>query len=103
MIDSPSETDPSLASLEEWRTRMRRFDGRGMMLRAYNAAVRALQAHPDDRWLKHRAVLARVHSGATETAGGARRAGGDREARNSGQIRYLSCYDYRIETASWEP
>ncbi len=39
-----------------------------MMLRAYDAAARALQEHPGDRWLEHRAVLALARSGATETA-----------------------------------
>ena len=68
MTDTPAETDPSPASLGEWRALVRRFEGRGMMLRAYDAAARALQAHPDDPWLKHRAVLALVRSGATETA-----------------------------------
>ena len=47
---------------------VRGFEGRGLMLRAYDAAARGLQEHPDDLWLKHRAVLALARSGATETA-----------------------------------
>ena len=68
MTDTPAETHPSPVGVEESRALVRRFEDRGMMLRAYDAAARALQAHPDDPWLKHRAVLALVRSGATETA-----------------------------------
>ena len=44
------------------------FETRGMMLRAYDAGLRGLDAHPGDKWLAHRAVMALARSGATETA-----------------------------------
>ena len=39
-----------------------------MMLRAYDMALQALDVHPSDKWLQHRAVMALARSGATETA-----------------------------------
>ena len=41
MTHRPAEIDPSPPTVEEWRARVRRFEGRGMMLRAYDAAARA--------------------------------------------------------------
>lgn len=53
---------------EDWQAVVRRFEGRGMPLRAYDAAMRGLEHDPDNLWLKHRAVLALARSGATEVA-----------------------------------
>ncbi|PPR25453.1 MAG: hypothetical protein CFH40_00401 [Alphaproteobacteria bacterium MarineAlpha10_Bin3] len=68
MSDNPAAPDTSSAGLEEWRALVRQFEGRGMLLRAYDAALRALAEHPGDPWLQHRAVLALGRAGATETA-----------------------------------
>ncbi len=68
MTDTPPATDQPPASLDDWRALVRSFETRGMMLRAYDAALRGLDAHPGDKWLAHRAVMALARSGATETA-----------------------------------
>lgn len=68
MTDTPPSSDQPPASLDDWRALVRGFETRGMMLRAYDAAARALEESPGDRWLQHRAVLALARSGATETA-----------------------------------
>jgi hypothetical protein len=60
MTDSPAAPQQPPATVENWRALVRGFEGRGMMLRAYDAAARALEAHSDDKWLRHRnAVLPR--------------------------------------------
>jgi tetratricopeptide (TPR) repeat protein len=41
---------------------------RGELLTAFDLAERGLAEHPDDLWLKHRAVLALARTGATEEA-----------------------------------
>ena len=53
-------------SLEDTQATVRGFEGSGMMLRSYDAAMRGLDHYPDNLWLKHRAVLALARSGATE-------------------------------------
>ena len=68
MTDTSPLSDRPPASLDEWCALVRGFETRGMMLRAYDAALRGLDAHPGDRWLAHRAVMALARSGATETA-----------------------------------
>jgi len=55
-------------TVEDWRDRVRDYEGRGMVLRAYDAAESALADFPDDLWLQHRAVLALARSGANKTA-----------------------------------
>src|SRR3954451_12388109 len=41
---------------------------RGELLMAFDLAERALAVHPDDLWLKHRAVLALARAGSTGEA-----------------------------------
>src|SRR5438270_13812085 len=41
---------------------------RGELLMAFDLAERALAEHPDDLWLKHRAVLALARTGSTGEA-----------------------------------
>ncbi len=68
MTDTPPASDQTQAPLGEWRELVRGFETRGMMLRAYDAALRGLDDYPGNKWLQHRAVLALARSGATETA-----------------------------------
>ena len=68
MIDTPPVSDQPPTSLDEWRALVRGFETRGMMLWAYDAALRGLDDNPGDKWLAHRAVMALARSGATETA-----------------------------------
>ena len=68
MTDTPPSSDQPPASLDDWRALVRGFETRGMMLRAYDAALRGLDSHPAGKWLAHRAVMALARSGATETA-----------------------------------
>jgi len=68
MTDTPPSSDQPPASLDDWRELVRGFETRGMMLRAYDAALRGLDSHPAGKWLAHRAVMALARSGATETA-----------------------------------
>ena len=64
MTDTPPSSDQPPASLDDWCALVRGFETRGMMLRAYDAALRGLDSHPG----AHRAVMALARSGATETA-----------------------------------
>lgn len=54
--------------IDGWKTLVTGYEQRSMVLRAYDAAERALEAFPGDKWLQHRAVLALARSDATETA-----------------------------------
>lgn len=63
-----SNEPQSRQSPDGWRDIVREFEGRGMPLRAFDAAMRGLEDEPDDLWLKHRAVLALARSGAVEMA-----------------------------------
>lgn len=67
-LDPPNMDDRDLSQVEDWRELVQGYERRGMTLRTYDAATRALEIFPDDRWLQHRAVLALARSGATETA-----------------------------------
>lgn len=51
-----------------WLDAVRREERRGELLSAFDLAERALEEHPDDVALKHRAVLALARAGATEEA-----------------------------------
>lgn len=53
----------------DWLTEVRALEGRGELVLAYDTALRGLGEHPDDIWLKYRAVLALAKSGATRRAG----------------------------------
>lgn len=52
-----------------WLARVRQLEGRGDLLLAYDTALQGLEAHPDDLWLGHRAVLNLAKAGATARAG----------------------------------
>lgn len=53
----------------DWLVDVRALEGRGELVLAYDTAMRGLSEHPDDIWLKYRAVLALAKSGATRRAG----------------------------------
>jgi hypothetical protein len=55
-------------SREDWLARVADADRRGEFLLSYDLATRALDQHPGDVALRHRAVLALARSGATEQA-----------------------------------
>jgi hypothetical protein len=55
-------------SANSWLEAVKREERRGEMLSAFDLAERGLAEHPDDVWLKHRAVLALARAGATEEA-----------------------------------
>jgi class 3 adenylate cyclase len=57
-----------LEPLETWRQRILDAERRGELLSAFDLADRALAQHPDDGWLKHRAVLALARIGSTAEA-----------------------------------
>jgi tetratricopeptide repeat protein/adenylate/guanylate cyclase family protein len=50
------------------RAAVRDAERRGELLTAFDLAERALAEHPDDPWLRHRAVLALARAGSTEEA-----------------------------------
>jgi class 3 adenylate cyclase len=52
----------------EHLARARELEKRGELLLAYDAAMQGLDAHPDDVWLAHRAVLNLAKAGATTRA-----------------------------------
>src|SRR4051794_22229763 len=52
----------------EWAEAVRDAERRGELLTAFDLAERALEEHPDDLWLKHRAVLALARAGSTDEA-----------------------------------
>ena len=51
-----------------WLDAVKLEERRGELLSAFDLAQRGLAEHPDDLWLKHRAVLALARAGATEEA-----------------------------------
>lgn len=51
-----------------WLARVRRLEGRGELLLAYDTALQGLAAYPGDLWLAHRAVLNLAKAGATVRA-----------------------------------
>ena len=65
---TPTAAEQDPVGLEEWRSLVRGYERRGTTLRTYDATGRALEVHPGDKWLEHRAVMALARSGATETA-----------------------------------
>ena len=54
-------------SAVEWAEAVRDAERRGELLTAFDLAERALEEHPDDLWLRHRAVLG-WHAGSTDQA-----------------------------------
>jgi tetratricopeptide (TPR) repeat protein len=55
-------------SAVEWAEAVRDAERRGELLTAFDLAERALEEHPDDLWLRHRAVLALARAGSTDEA-----------------------------------
>ena len=68
----PAEQPPAGAPPEQtaawWLDAVKLEERRGELLSAFDLAERGLAEHPDDLWLKHRAVLALARAGATEEA-----------------------------------
>jgi tetratricopeptide (TPR) repeat protein len=56
------------SSIDDWRQAVLEEERRGEQLAAFDLAERGLEQHPDDLWLKHRAVLALARAGATGEA-----------------------------------
>ena len=54
-----------MSGAAEALARVRELEGRGELLLAYDTAMQALEAHPHDVWLAHRAVLNLAKTGAT--------------------------------------
>ncbi len=54
--------------VEAWRDAVRAAERRGELLEAVDVAERGLAEHPDDVWLRHRAVLALARAGSTAEA-----------------------------------
>ncbi len=67
---SPSEPsiEPKNRGAGWWLDAVKLEERRGELLSAFDLAERGLAEHPDDIWLKHRAVLALARTGATEEA-----------------------------------
>ena len=67
---SHHELDPGSdgGAAEEWREAVEDAVRRGELLLAVDIAERGLAEHPNDLWLKHRAVLALARSGSTAEA-----------------------------------
>jgi tetratricopeptide (TPR) repeat protein len=55
-------------SAVEWAEAVRDAERRGELLTAFDLAERGLEEHPDDLWLRHRAVLALARAGSTDEA-----------------------------------
>ena len=66
--EQPPAATPELHSAAQWLEAVKREERRGELLTAFDLADRGLAEHPDDLWLKHRAVLALARAGATEEA-----------------------------------
>ncbi len=67
-----SPSDPSIEPTQHssgwWLEAVKLEERRGELLSAFDLAERGLAEHPDDLWLKHRAVLALARTGATDEA-----------------------------------
>jgi class 3 adenylate cyclase len=59
---------PNGRTAGEWLAAVKEAERRGELLLAVDLAERGLAEHPDDLWLKHRAVLALARSGSTAEA-----------------------------------
>src|SRR5258707_4190085 len=57
-----------MAGLAESRDAVLDAERRGEFLMAFDLADRGLHEHPDDLWLRHRAVLALARAGSTNEA-----------------------------------
>ena len=66
--EQPPAAAPQTLTAAAWLAAVRVEERRGELLTACDLADRGLAEHPDDVWLKHRAVLALARAGATEEA-----------------------------------
>ena len=66
--EPPLAGAPEPHSARQWLEAVKLEERRGELLTAFDLAERGLAEHPDDVWLKHRAVLALARAGATEEA-----------------------------------
>jgi hypothetical protein len=66
--EQPSGDTAEGRSAAQWLDLVRLEERRGELLTAFDLAERGLAEHPEDLWLKHRAVLALARAGATEEA-----------------------------------
>src|SRR5215212_9068265 len=60
--------DRQVSGLTESRDAVLDAERRGECLMAFDLADRGLRDHPDDLWLRHRAVLALARAGSTKEA-----------------------------------
>src|SRR3954469_13001974 len=56
------------STTDDWHEAVLDAERRGELLTAFDRAERGLDEHPDDLWLKHRAVLALARAGSTDEA-----------------------------------
>jgi hypothetical protein len=66
--EQTSAAAPHLQTAAWWLDAVKLEERCGELLTAFDLAERGLAEHPDDPWLKHRAVLALARAGATEEA-----------------------------------
>src|SRR6476620_8457948 len=66
-ITSSADADVTRTA-SEWLEAVRGAERRGELLTAFDLAEQGLAEHPDELWLKHRAVLALARAGATREA-----------------------------------
>ncbi len=62
------EGEPEPRTAAEWLAAVTDAERRAELLTAFDLAERGLAQHPEDVWLKHRAVLALARAGSTEEA-----------------------------------
>ena len=68
VAEPPPAGAPEPHSARQWLDAVKLEERRGELLTAFDLAERGLAEHPDDLWLKHRAVLALARAGATQEA-----------------------------------
>jgi hypothetical protein len=66
--EQPPAAAPRVQTAAWWLDAVKFEERRGELLTAFDLAERGLAEHPDDLWLKHRAVMALARAGATEEA-----------------------------------
>jgi len=67
-VDPSRGGEPERRTATEWLEAVKDAERRGELLSAFDLAERGLEQHPEDIWLKHRAVLALARAGSTEEA-----------------------------------
>lgn len=63
MSDARPTAEPTPRSVGDWLDAARRFENAGELFKAYDLLRQGLEAHPDDPWLAHRAVLCLCNAG----------------------------------------